>query len=101
MLFGAADIWSLGVMLYMLIVGDLQQEDDSDLTNPNVLYTLKSFSFEEDAWNDTSEEMMDFIELCLEPDSTRRLSAAQLLKNPFVKDAIAGELDSDVTQVYD
>jgi len=78
----SADIWSIGILTYELIVGkipfniwseyDLQQIVDKEITFPT-------------DYVDMSLDSIDFIKKCLNKDPTKRMKLDQLTSHPFLK----------------
>ncbi|XP_051501242.1 myosin light chain kinase 2, skeletal/cardiac muscle-like isoform X1 [Myxocyprinus asiaticus] len=79
------DMWSLGVITYMLLSGlsPFLGEDDNETLN-NILAC--QWSFEEAEFVDISEEAKDFISLLLVKSKSWRMSASQSLKHPWLSD---------------
>lgn len=77
------DVWSMGVICYVLLAGypPFYDEDQKKLFRK-----IKEgrFHFHEDYWCNTSHEAMDLIRKMLTVDQTKRWTAAQLLKHPWI-----------------
>ncbi|KAL2097258.1 hypothetical protein ACEWY4_006465 [Coilia grayii] len=80
------DMWSLGVITYMLLSGlsPFLGDDDSQTLN-NILQC--QWSFEEDEFIGISEEAKDFISKLLLINKSWRIGAAEALKHPWLSDA--------------
>uniref|UniRef100_A0A9J8DA99 Myosin light chain kinase family member 4 n=1 Tax=Cyprinus carpio carpio TaxID=630221 RepID=A0A9J8DA99_CYPCA len=79
------DMWSLGVITYMLLSGlsPFLGEDDNETLN-SILAC--QWSFEEAEFADISEEAKDFISRLLVKSKSWRMSASQSLKHPWLSD---------------
>ncbi|XP_030628035.1 myosin light chain kinase 2, skeletal/cardiac muscle [Chanos chanos] len=79
------DMWSLGVITYMLLSGlsPFLGDDDNETLN-NILAC--QWSFEEAEFADISEEAKDFISRLLVKSKSWRMSASQSLKHPWLSD---------------
>nr|XP_046189166.1 myosin light chain kinase family member 4-like isoform X1 [Oncorhynchus gorbuscha] len=79
------DMWSLGVITYMLLTGlsPFLGDDDNETLN-NILAC--QWNFEEEAFTDISEEAKDFITRLLVKSKSWRMSASQSLKHSWLSD---------------
>ncbi|XP_026179430.1 myosin light chain kinase 2, skeletal/cardiac muscle isoform X2 [Mastacembelus armatus] len=79
------DMWSLGVITYMLLSGlsPFLGDDDNETLN-NILSC--QWNFEEEEFADISEEAKDFITRLLVKSKSWRMSAAESLKHPWLSD---------------
>ena len=79
------DIWSAGVILYILLSGDPPFNGPND----NVIYTKISemkFKFPENKWKNISNDAKDLICHMIVPEKDRYI-AEQVLKHPWFKNA--------------
>jgi calcium-dependent protein kinase len=86
------DIWSCGVILYVLLVGYPPFKGSSQkelLTN----IVKGEYSIKGEEWDKVSEDAKDLITKMLELDASKRLSAEEALKHPWVIKYINGEMD--------
>jgi serine/threonine protein kinase len=80
----ACDIWSLGVMAYLLIDGDYpysgkdQDELFASITSRNPP------PFKGASWDNVTEECKKFINDCLTFDQRKRPTAQKLLNHPWI-----------------
>ncbi|CAL8369214.1 unnamed protein product [Lota lota] len=77
------DMWTLGVVTYMLVSGMspfLGDEDSQTLSN----VLAATWYFDEDAFEHVSAEARDFISNLLIREKGGRMSAAQCLKHPWL-----------------
>eukprot|EP01029_Cantina_marsupialis_P001451 TRINITY_DN1123_c0_g3_i1.p1 TRINITY_DN1123_c0_g3~~TRINITY_DN1123_c0_g3_i1.p1 ORF type:complete len:472 (-),score=126.64 TRINITY_DN1123_c0_g3_i1:238-1653(-) len=75
-----ADMWSLGVIVYILLVGYppySEKQMQKDVYAVNV-------PFDEDSWSKISPEAIDFVKKLLVPPE-RRLTALKALEHPWMK----------------
>ncbi|XP_060721091.1 myosin light chain kinase family member 4 [Tachysurus vachellii] len=81
------DMWSLGVITYMLLSGlsPFLGDDDNETLN-NILEC--KWSFEEAEFADISDEAKDFITRLLIKSKSWRMSASQSLKHPWLSDRL-------------
>ncbi|XP_077574020.1 myosin light chain kinase family member 4 isoform X2 [Stigmatopora nigra] len=79
------DMWSLGVITYMLLSGlsPFLGDDDNETLN-NILAC--QWNFEEEEFTDVSEEAKDFITRLLVKSKNWRMSATESLRHPWLSD---------------
>ncbi|XP_064899386.1 caM kinase-like vesicle-associated protein isoform X9 [Columba livia] len=80
----ATDMWSIGVITYILLSGlsPFQGETDAE-TLSNIL--AGDYDFEERCFSQTSETAKDFIRQLLVKEPGHRMTAAECLEHPWLK----------------
>ncbi|XP_050081446.1 death-associated protein kinase related isoform X1 [Anopheles maculipalpis] len=80
----ATDMWSVGVIAYVLVSGlsPFAGEDDIQ-TMGNI--TIGRYDFLDEAFDSVSEEAIDFINRCLVKEQKERLTAEDALKHKWIK----------------
>ncbi|XP_040981638.1 death-associated protein kinase 2-like isoform X2 [Aquila chrysaetos chrysaetos] len=80
----ATDMWSIGVITYILLSGlsPFQGETDAE-TLSNVV--AGTYEFEERCFSQTSEMAKDFIQQLLVKEPGHRMTAAECLVHPWIK----------------
>ncbi|XP_035655665.2 myosin light chain kinase 2, skeletal/cardiac muscle isoform X3 [Oncorhynchus keta] len=81
------DMWSLGVITYMLLSGlcPFLGDDDNETLN-NILAC--QWNFEEAEFTDISEEAKDFISKLLIINKSWRIGASEALRHPWLSDTV-------------
>ncbi|XP_047198478.1 myosin light chain kinase, smooth muscle [Hippoglossus stenolepis] len=78
------DMWSIGVICYILLSGlspFMGDNDNETLSN----VTSASWDFEDDAFDEISDTAKDFITSLLKKDMKARLTCAQCFEHPWLK----------------
>jgi len=96
------DIWSLGVITYILLGG----YPPFSHSEPRKLYALirkAEYEFHDQYWKDESQEAKDFITSCLTLNPVRRLSASEALRHPWIVGGgsmfVSYSLDTNLTML--
>ncbi|CAK0853369.1 unnamed protein product, partial [Prorocentrum cordatum] len=92
MLAWPADMWSLGVMTYILLDGRPPFQGPNDRATCKRIRT-GLYSFPAERWHRISNAARDFVRALLEIDPNRRLSAEEALDHEWLK--VDWALDSD------
>ena len=80
----AADVWSLGILTYLMLTGESPMWAGS---YDESFQRLKKgeLNLESPVLKEISQEACDFISACLHFDPTKRPSAQHLLEHPFIQ----------------
>lgn len=78
------DIWSVGVILYVLLCGTPPFFGENDSVIVDKIEAGK-FSFDGAEWQGVSEESKDLIKKLLTYDPNQRVSAGEALQHPWFK----------------
>ncbi|XP_064030262.1 myosin light chain kinase, smooth muscle-like isoform X2 [Pogoniulus pusillus] len=80
----STDMWSVGVICYILLSGESPFQGDNDMeTLSNI--TAARWDFEEETFSEISQQAKDFISQLLQKDPRRRLSSAGALLHPWLQ----------------
>lgn len=70
-----SDVWSVGILTYNLLSGDLPFDDEHRLNRPLAVFKsilTKEVEFQNNVWNDISPDAIEFIKLCLQKEYQKR-----------------------------
>ncbi|XP_014740333.1 PREDICTED: myosin light chain kinase, smooth muscle-like isoform X3 [Sturnus vulgaris] len=80
----STDMWSVGVICYILLSGESPFQGDTDMeTLSNV--TAAQWDFEEETFSEISQQAKDFISQLLQKDPRQRLPSAGALLHPWLQ----------------
>ncbi|KAM8838001.1 myosin light chain kinase, smooth muscle-like isoform 2-T4 [Spinachia spinachia] len=77
------DIWSIGVICFILLSGESPFQGNND-NETLALVTAAQFEFDEESFEDISDEAKDFIGSLLKKNRRCRLSCAEALAHPWM-----------------
>ncbi|XP_032743610.1 myosin light chain kinase 3 isoform X2 [Rattus rattus] len=89
------DMWSVGVITYMLLSGLSPFLGDTDAETMNFIVNC-SWDFDADTFKGLSEEAKDFVSRLLVKEKSCRMSATQCLKHDWLNHLIAKASGSNV-----
>lgn len=89
------DIWSIGVILYIMLCGYPPFRGESD---QEILLRVKKgkYEFDGEEWDNISADAKDIVTKCLILDASKRISAEDILNHPWFSKNI-----TDVKTVVD
>ncbi|XP_030622886.1 myosin light chain kinase, smooth muscle-like [Chanos chanos] len=79
----ATDMWSIGVICYILLSGESPFQGNSD-AETLALVTAAKWEFDPESFDDITAEAKDFISSLLKKDVRARLSCADALAHPWM-----------------
>jgi len=82
------DMWSLGVMVFVLLSGYLPFKDTGDKKMQRKIMKQGRYSFDPKRWSTISAEAKDFVKCLLQPDNTRRLIVQSAFEHPWIQKSL-------------
>jgi len=91
------DIWSIGVILYILLSGipPFNGNTDGEIM---AKVQLGGFDFEDPIWNEVSLQVKELIGKMLNMDPATRPSASEILEHPWFEIAPEQEVDQTIVK---
>jgi len=80
------DIWSLGIMMYYGLSGNLPFDDESNVESKiakNIVYN--ELKFPSNKWSGRSKEVIDLIKKCLIKEQEKRIKLNEFLEHDWIK----------------
>jgi calcium/calmodulin-dependent protein kinase I len=77
------DLWSVGIVTYLLLGGALPFDDEKDSEIARMIMSSDP-SFSSSRWKSISAEAIDFVKKCLIKDKDKRISLEEALKHPWL-----------------
>uniref|UniRef100_A0A3Q0RWK0 Myosin, light chain kinase 5 n=1 Tax=Amphilophus citrinellus TaxID=61819 RepID=A0A3Q0RWK0_AMPCI len=77
------DMWSIGVICYILLSGESPFQGNSD-AETLALVTAAQWEFDEESFDEITEEAKNFISSLLNKDPRRRMSCEEALAHPWM-----------------
>ncbi|XP_036945094.1 myosin light chain kinase, smooth muscle isoform X3 [Acanthopagrus latus] len=87
----ATDMWSIGVICYILLSGESPFQGNSD-AETLALVTAAQWEFDEESFDEITEEAKNFISSLLSKDTRRRMSCEEALAHPWMAAFDSGDL---------
>ena len=86
----SVDIWCVGILSYLLLVGRLPFDNPDDDENEIARQTINDPPpFTEEKWNKVSIEAKDFVNKCLQKDPLVRINITEILEHDWLKKYIS------------